>query len=156
MTKPMLAPSRTQACRIRVSGSMALANAARSSASTSMAGVFMTPHRETGRVGAPAGCGKTARPDLPAPPVFCTLWRLSQRNGTMSSPRHASIPAWSLVVPLLASALLALKFTDVVPADAAPVLTLAGLLLAATVFAAVHHTEVLAQTRRAFGSILLA
>ena len=62
----------------------------------------------------------------------------------MSSPRHASIPAWSLVVPLLASALLALKFTDVVPADAAPVLTLAGLLLGATVFAAVHHTELLA------------
>ena len=75
----------------------------------------------------------------------------------MSSTHHASIPAWSLVVPLLASALLGLKFTHVVPADATTMLTLAGLLLGATVFAAVHHAEVLAlKLGEPFGSILLA
>jgi hypothetical protein len=49
-----------------------------------------------------------------------------------------------------------LKFAHVVPADAAYVLTIAGLLLAATVFAAVHHAEVLAlKLVEPFGSILL-
>jgi Ca2+:H+ antiporter len=75
----------------------------------------------------------------------------------MSSPHHASIPAWSLAVPLFATALLGLKFAHVVPAGAATVLTLSGLLLGATVFAAVHHAEVLAlKLGEPFGSILLA
>jgi Ca2+:H+ antiporter len=75
----------------------------------------------------------------------------------MSSPRHAAIPVWAWVVPLFASALLGLKFAHLVPADATTVVMLAGLLLGATVFAAVHHAEVLAlKLGEPFGSILLA
>src|SRR5271157_1015266 len=75
----------------------------------------------------------------------------------MSAQQHASIPVWTWVAPLLASGLLALKFAHVVPSDATPVLILAGLLLGATVFAAVHHAEVLAlKLGEPFGSILLA
>jgi len=75
----------------------------------------------------------------------------------MSAPHHASIPAWTWAVPVLASVLLALKFAHVVPSDATLVLILAGLLLGATVFAAVHHAEVLAlKLGEPFGSILLA
>jgi Ca2+:H+ antiporter len=62
----------------------------------------------------------------------------------MSVGRHPSIPAWTWVAPLVAIGLLALKFAHVVPADAAPVLIISGLLLGASVFAAVHHAEVLA------------
>ncbi len=75
----------------------------------------------------------------------------------MSVPQHASIPAWTWVVPILASALLALKFAHIIPSDATPVLMLAGLLLGASVFAAVHHAELLAlRLGEPFGSILLA
>ena len=75
----------------------------------------------------------------------------------MSSPHHASIPAWAWVVPLLASALVALKLFHIVPSDDPYVLVLAGLFLGATVFAAVHHAEVLAlKLGEPFGSILLA
>jgi Ca2+:H+ antiporter len=59
--------------------------------------------------------------------------------------------------PVLASALLALKFAHVVSSDAMLVLILAGILLGATVFAAAHHAEVLAlRLGEPFGSILLA
>jgi Ca2+:H+ antiporter len=75
----------------------------------------------------------------------------------MSSPHHASIPAWAWIVPLLASALVALKLFHIVPSDDPYVLVLAGLFLGATVFAAVHHAEVLAlKLGEPFGSILLA
>jgi len=75
----------------------------------------------------------------------------------MSASHHASIPAWTWGVPLVASGLLGLKFAHVVPADAAYVLIIAGLLLGATVFAAVHHAEVLAlKLGEPLGSILLA
>jgi Ca2+:H+ antiporter len=75
----------------------------------------------------------------------------------MSAPHHASIPAWTWVVPLVASGVLGLKFAHIVPADTAYVLIIAGLLLGATVFAAVHHAEVLAlKVGEPFGSIVLA
>ena len=75
----------------------------------------------------------------------------------MPVSHHASIPTWTWAVPVLASGLLALKFAHVVPSDATFVLILAGLLLGATVFAAVHHAEVLAlKLGEPFGSILLA
>jgi Ca2+:H+ antiporter len=75
----------------------------------------------------------------------------------MSSPHHVSIPAWAWIVPLLASALVALKLFHIVPSDDTYVLVLAGLFLGATVFAAVHHAEVLAlKLGEPFGSILLA
>jgi Ca2+:H+ antiporter len=75
----------------------------------------------------------------------------------MASHSHTTIPRWTWIAPALACALLALKFTHVVAADATFVLVLAGALLGATVFAAVHHAEVLAlKLGEPFGSILLA
>jgi Ca2+:H+ antiporter len=75
----------------------------------------------------------------------------------MSSPHHVSIPVWAWAVPLLAGALVALKLFHIVPSDDTYVLVLAGLFLGATVFAAVHHAEVLAlKLGEPFGSILLA
>ena len=62
----------------------------------------------------------------------------------MSSQHHASIPAWAWAVPLLASAFVALKLFHIVPSKDVYILVLAGLFLGATVFAAVHHAEVLA------------
>jgi Ca2+:H+ antiporter len=58
----------------------------------------------------------------------------------MSAPHHPSIPPWTWVVPFVASGLLGLKFAHVVPADATYVLVVMGILLGATVFAAVHHS----------------
>ena len=75
----------------------------------------------------------------------------------MSSSHHASIPAWAWAIPLLATALLALKFAHIVPSDDTYALVLAGLFLGATVFTGVHHAEVLAlKLGEPFGSILLA
>jgi Ca2+:H+ antiporter len=75
----------------------------------------------------------------------------------MSGHSHDSIPTWTWVAPVLAAGLLALKFTGIVPSDATLVLVLAAVLLAAAVFAAVHHAEVLAlKLGEPFGSILLA
>jgi Ca2+:H+ antiporter len=74
----------------------------------------------------------------------------------MARPHVASIPAWTWIVPILASILLVLTLTQLVPATA-PVLVLAAILLGASVFAAVHHAEVLAiKLGEPFGSILLA
>jgi Ca2+:H+ antiporter len=71
--------------------------------------------------------------------------------------RHVSIPAWTWAAPLLAITLLALKFAHVVPPDTALTLTIAGVVLGANVFAAVHLAEVLAlRLGEPFGSILLA
>ncbi|HEY4193571.1 MAG TPA: ionic transporter y4hA [Mesorhizobium sp.] len=75
----------------------------------------------------------------------------------MAEHSHTSIPAWTWIAPLLAAVLLALKFGHVVSGDAVPVLVLSAILLAAAVFAAVHHAEVLAvKLGEPFGSILLA
>jgi Ca2+:H+ antiporter len=74
----------------------------------------------------------------------------------MSVSRQAAIPAWTWAIPILAGGLLALKFAHLVPSEA-PVLVLGGLLLGGSVFAAVHHAEVLAlRLGEPFGSILLA
>jgi Ca2+:H+ antiporter len=70
---------------------------------------------------------------------------------------HASIPAWTWFLPLLGVGLLALKFLHIVPSEAVLVQVIAGILLLAAVFAAVHHAEVLAlKLGEPFGSILLA
>jgi Ca2+:H+ antiporter len=83
---------------------------------------------------------------------MCPQW-----NAPMSGSHHASIPAWTWVAPILASGLLALNFAHVVPSDATLVLILADVLLGASVFAAVHHAEVVAlRLGEPFGSILLA
>src|SRR3954467_5088203 len=73
-----------------------------------------------------------------------------------ASRSHDAIPIWSWALPAVAGLLLALNFLALIPA-AGLVLALAGLLLAGSVFAAVHHAEVLAlKLGEPFGSILLA
>lgn len=75
----------------------------------------------------------------------------------MDSHHHSSLPAWTWIAPVLAGILVTLKLLHLVPADATIVLVLAGFLLLAAVFAAVHHAEVLAlKLGEPFGSILLA
>jgi Ca2+:H+ antiporter len=75
----------------------------------------------------------------------------------MASPSHLNNPAWTYLAPLCAALLLGLKLTGVISAEARPVLVLATLALGATVFAAVHHAEILAvKLGEPFGSILLA
>jgi Ca2+:H+ antiporter len=75
----------------------------------------------------------------------------------MSGVSHASLPLWTWITPVLAAALVILKLTHIVPADATLVLVAAGVMLGAAVFAAVHHAEVLAlKLGEPFGSILLA
>jgi Ca2+:H+ antiporter len=75
----------------------------------------------------------------------------------MTAQAITRTPWWAWASPLGACALLAAKFTHVVPADATPVLTLAFLLLLASVFAAVHHAEIIAlRVGEPVGSIVLA
>ncbi|MBY2911891.1 calcium:proton antiporter [Rhizobium leguminosarum] len=79
------------------------------------------------------------------------------KAGVASETHHPAIPTWTWLSPLLASLLLAVKFLHFVPSDGPVVLVLAGIMLAATVFSAVHHAEVLAlKLGEPFGSILLA
>ena len=64
---------------------------------------------------------------------------------------------WSWLSPVLAFGLLGLEFAHIVHVESALVLILTGLLVLATVFAAVHHAEILAlRVGEPFGSILLA
>jgi Ca2+:H+ antiporter len=82
---------------------------------------------------------------------------MEAKDARMAENSHAAIPTWTWAAPLVASILLALKFLHVIPSDATVVLVLAGILLAASVFSAVHHAEVLAlKLGEPFGSILLA
>ena len=75
----------------------------------------------------------------------------------MVSYPHDTTPAWTWIVPGLAAILLALKVLGIAPQEWATVQILAALLLGASVFAAVHHAEVLAlKLGEPFGSILLA
>lgn len=67
------------------------------------------------------------------------------------------IPTWSWAAPLAACALLAGKFSGLLSGDSLPVLIAAAALLAASVFASVHHAEVIAlRVGEPFGSIVLA
>ncbi len=67
------------------------------------------------------------------------------------------MPWWAWVAPLGAVVLLGLTISGVLRTEARPVLFLATLFLAASVFAAVHHAEVVAlRVGEPFGSILLA
>ena len=66
-------------------------------------------------------------------------------------------PPWAWAFPALASLLLAAVFGGFADAGAAPVLVVAAVLLAGTVFAAVHHAEVVAaRVGEPFGSLVLA
>jgi Ca2+:H+ antiporter len=92
--------------------------------------------------------------------VFCAVCRrvaTQQCLKQMANPQHNAIPAWTFIATGLASCLLILKFANVIPADNVLVLVLADVLLGASVFAAVHHAELLAfKLGEPFGSILLA
>jgi Ca2+:H+ antiporter len=69
----------------------------------------------------------------------------------------APTPAWSWAAPLAAAATLAAYFAGVAPYGAAWFIGLAAALLGGSVFAAVHHAEVLAlRLGEPFGSIVLA
>src|SRR5277367_2017626 len=127
--------------------------ASRDGASVSINGKYS--HNRERQAGA---TGQTPRaPRFAGGLLLLQTGAFSQPDGSMSASHHASIPAWTWVVPLVASGLLGLKFAHVVPADAAYVLIIAGVLLGGTVFAAVHHAEVLAlKLGEPFGSILLA
>jgi Ca2+:H+ antiporter len=75
----------------------------------------------------------------------------------MSSHHHDTVPLWSWLFPGLAGLMLATKFAGIVSPDAMPSQLAAAVLLFASVFAAVHHAEVLAlRLGEPFGSILLA
>lgn len=66
-------------------------------------------------------------------------------------------PWWAWAAPLAACLLLAAKFAGLVPATTPAVLIPAVLLLLASVFAAVHHAEIVAlRVGEPFGSIVLA
>lgn len=68
-----------------------------------------------------------------------------------------ALPAWSWALPVAALALLVAKFSASVPDDATIMLLLAAALLCASVFASVHHAEVIAlKVGEPFGSIVLA
>ena len=67
------------------------------------------------------------------------------------------MPVWAWVFPALASALLAATTLGWADAEATPVLLAVVALLAGTVFAAVHHAEVVAaRVGEPFGSLVLA
>src|SRR3569833_3302994 len=75
----------------------------------------------------------------------------------MAAPAHDTIPAWTWILSILAALLLVLKVVGIAPQEWVTVQLLAGLLLGASVFAAVHHAEILAlNLGEPFGSILLA
>lgn len=79
-------------------------------------------------------------------------------GGNVASAHNVDeVPAWTWAAPAAAVVLLVLKFAHVVPADNGFVLAAAAVLLGATVFAAVHHAEVIAlKVGEPFGSIVLA
>ena len=67
------------------------------------------------------------------------------------------MPIWAWAFPALAAALLAATVIGLADADGTPVLLLDVVLLAGTVFAAVHHAEVVAaRVGEPFGSLVLA
>ena len=65
--------------------------------------------------------------------------------------------SWPVLAPVLAAGFLALKFAGILPVQATATLIVATFFLGASVFAAVHHAELLAlRLGEPFGSILLA
>ncbi len=75
----------------------------------------------------------------------------------MAHSAHTSVPIWTWAAPIAAAALLGLKFGGIISESAGLVLAFSAVLLAAAVFAAVHHAEVLAaKLGEPFGSLLLA
>jgi Ca2+:H+ antiporter len=75
----------------------------------------------------------------------------------MTSTPHADVPHWSWIVPLLSIGLITLTFAGVFPSSSPIVLGIAAVGLAASVFASVHHAEILAlRVGEPAGSLILA
>ena len=75
----------------------------------------------------------------------------------MAHAHHDKVPVWSWAVPAVAGVLIGLIFAHVLSDASGIVIAVAVLLLGASVFASVHHAEVLAlKVGEPFGSILLA
>lgn len=75
----------------------------------------------------------------------------------MSASPVGKVPLWTAVVPLLALVLIGGLSARIIGVGNAGILALAAALLGASVFAAVHHAEILAlKLGEPFGSILLA
>ena len=85
---------------------------------------------------------------------------LGAREWTIMVPDNNtidSIPRWSWAVPAAALAVAAAALAGILPPTSAIVLILAAALLACSVFAAVHHAEIIAlRVGEPFGSIVLA
>jgi Ca2+:H+ antiporter len=85
------------------------------------------------------------------------LLSLRRSCDPMSFTQFALPPFWSLSVPVAGAALLGGFAADFVDPDGAAGLIVAAILLLATVFAAVHHAEILAlRIGEPLGSILLS
>lgn len=75
----------------------------------------------------------------------------------MHGPSTDTVPYWTILLPVAGAVVLWMKFAGLVSADVPMMLALSAVLLGASVFAAVHHAEVLAlKLGEPFGSILLA
>ncbi len=70
---------------------------------------------------------------------------------------HVFVPRWTWAAPVLVAAILALKYSAILPKDSGLVLIAATALIGFSVFASVHHADQLAaRVGEPFGSILLA
>lgn len=75
----------------------------------------------------------------------------------MAIDHHTTIPFWTWAAPAVALVLVALKYLGLVSDDSTPVIILASIALGASVFASVHHAEILAlRVGEPMGSIILA
>ena len=75
----------------------------------------------------------------------------------MALDHHTTIPLWTWAAPAAALVLVALKYLGLVSDDAIPVIILASIALGASIFASVHHAEILAlRVGEPMGSIILA
>ena len=75
----------------------------------------------------------------------------------MAGQNHAGNPWWTIVLPLLSSVLVIAYFAGLLPKDQPLLLAFETLLLCGTIFASVHHAEVVgSRVGEPFGSIILA
>ena len=72
----------------------------------------------------------------------------------MAGVPHDRLPAWAILAPIAAGALVAAKMAHLIPPDSGLVLSVSAIMLGLSVFSAVHHAEVLAlKLGEPFGSI---
>ena len=75
----------------------------------------------------------------------------------MAHDHHSKVPLWTWLAPAAALVLVELKYVGLVSDSSIPIIILASVALAASVFASVHHAEILAlRVGEPLGSIILA